>query len=319
MRRAVLAGIGASLIAGLVVQPFPPFARFVVGQLALLVIVTVGLNFLIGVGGLLSIASAAFLGIGAYGLTIGMANVGMPFWLAIPLIVVLAWCLGWLLGVLSLRLVGFHLAIVTLGFLQVFVIVLRQGGDFTGGGYGLTVPYPTLLGAQISESILVGLTVVFAGLACTFTYTLTRSRIGRALEALKSHPAAASLQGIDPRRLKTLAFAYSSALAALAGTMQAIAFGSVHPASYGVNEAVWHLAIVVVGGLQGSVSGAVLATTLLFILPELIRPLASIRDYFTGAILLLTLALAPNGLGGAIQGTWRRLQGLSGRRGVDAR
>lgn len=298
--RAIIAGLVLAAVGAIVVQPLPPFMAFVAGQLAVLIIVAVGLSFLIGVGGLLSIASAAFLGIGAYGLAITTGRFELPFLLAVPLTVVIAWIAGYALGLVSLRLTGFHLAIVTLGFLEVFLIVLRQGGNFTGGGYGLGVPTPEVFGAVLSEEILIGFAAATAVLTCTFTYTAIKSRVGRALYGLKSHASAAALQGVDARRLKTLAFAYSSALAALAGCLQAALLGSTHPASYTANEAVWHLAIVTVGGLQGSVIGAALAATLLFILPEVMRPLAEWREFFTGGVLLLTLIIYPGGLGDAI-------------------
>lgn len=296
----LLIGLGVTVAAAFSVNGLPTFWQFVMAQLAILIIVVVGLNFLIGVGGLLSIASAAFVGIGAYSLVIGMTNLNLPFIVALPVTVVIGWFIGWILGAVSLRLSGFYLAIVTLGFLEVFLILLQQGGSLTGGGYGLVTPILTVFGSFIGGKTLIIVAVVVSGLACTLTATLTRSRIGRALYALKAHPAAAALQGIDARRLKTTAFAYSSALAALAGALQAPLLGSTHPATFRVDTAVWHLAIVVVGGVQGTVVGAVIAAATLFLLPEIMRPLAEIREYFTGAVLLATLIVAPRGIGGVI-------------------
>lgn len=309
----LLAGLAATVAAAFVVDGLAPFWQFVGAQLAILIIVVVGLNFLIGVGGLLSIASAAFVGLGAYTLVIAMTELNLPAIVVLPGAVAMGGLIGWLLGAVSLRLSGFYLAIVTLGFLEVFLIVLQQGGSLTGGGYGLVAPSLTIFGRVVGGPALIIFTVLVSGLACTFTATLTRSRVGRALYALKAHPAAAALQGIDARRMKTAAFAYSSALAALAGALQAPLLGSTHPASFRVDTAVWHLAIVVVGGVQGTVLGAVIAAAILFLLPEVLRPLAEVREYFTGAVLLATLVVAPRGVGGAIHRLSRPTVGLISR------
>lgn len=279
----------------------PAYPRFIFGEFAVLVIITLGVNLLLSVAGLLSLASPAFVGIGANLSTAIMLRAHVPILVSIPIAVAAGWCVGWLLGFLSLRLAGFYLAMVTFGFLDVFLVVLNEGGDWTGGGYGLIVPPSSLpLLGPLSLDKIIGISVFTAGVAIVLVRELQRSRIGRAWIAIKDAPVAAEMQGIDVPRLKTLAFAVSSALGTLAGAYQALLLGVTNPSAYSLNVSVAHLTYVVVGGMSASIVGPIIGPLLLFVVPEVFRAIGQYREVFYGAILLLVLVVAPNGITGTL-------------------
>lgn len=294
---AVVLGAAGIAVAFLL----PAYPRFVFGQFAVLVIITLGVNLLLGVAGLLSLASPAFVGIGANLSTAILIRAHVPILVSIPLAVIAGWCIGWLLGFLSLRLAGFYLAMVTFGFLDVFLVVLNEGGDITGGGYGLIVPPSQLpLLGNLTLNAVIAISAFTAGVAIVLVGEAQRSRIGRAWLAIKNNPVAAEMQGIDVPRLKTLAFAVSSALATLAGAYQALLLGVTNPSAYSLTVSIAHLTYVVVGGMAASVVGPIVGPLLLFVVPELFRAIGQYREVFYGAILLFVLAIAPNGITGTI-------------------
>jgi branched-chain amino acid transport system permease protein len=295
-----LAAVGFAML-------LPSYPRFVFGQFAVLVLVTLGVNLLLGVAGLLSLASPAFVGIGANLSTAIMLRAHVPILISIPIAVLAGWCVGWLLGFLSLRLAGFYLAMVTFGFLNVFLVLLNEGGQWTGGGYGLIVPLSLLpFVGPVTLQVVIVIAVFTAGLAVVLVSSLQRSRIGRAWLAIKDNPVAAEVQGIDVARLKTLAFAVSSALATLAGTYQALLLGVTNPSAYSLTVSVAHLTYVVVGGMMASVIGPIVGPFTLFVIPELFRAIGQYREVFYGAILLFVLIVAPNGITGTLLDVARR-------------
>jgi ABC-type branched-subunit amino acid transport system ATPase component/ABC-type branched-subunit amino acid transport system permease subunit len=298
MRFVARAG-AAALAAVLLVALLPSYHSFVAGRIAMLVIVTLGLNLLIGNAGLLSMASAAFMGVGGYLTAILVAQSGLPVFVAAPVAVAVAWVLGWILGTVSLRLSGFYLAVVTLGFLLVFGLVLRRGGTVTGGGYGLITTPPEVFGFVLTARVMSLLSAAVAGIAVVAVAHLTSSAVGRAWRTMKHSEALAQSFGMQLRRLKTSAFALSAALAGVAGALYAYLLQSVTPAAFGIFDSVDHLSYIIVGGV-GTVWGSILGPIILELVPEVLRPLARQREVFTGVVLLVILVIAPTGVAGLI-------------------
>lgn len=314
-RHPVLCVIVAALALGSLASLIPSYRLFIVGQLAVVIMVTVALAVLMGGAGLLSLASAAFMAVGGYSVIIAMAQLHLPLLVAVPLVVLVGVALGGLLGFVTLRLAGFYLAIATIGFLQVLLQGLKHGGTLTGGAYGLVMPpleLPFLpeLSVESVAAIAVGLMVVTVGAAVT----TMRSRIGRAWIALRDNEAAAQMQGIDVRRMKVLAFAFTSGVTSLAGVLHAFLLSGTNPSTYTMGLSIFHITLVVVGGMSGSILGAVLAPLILFFLPETFSALGEWRDFFYGTILLLTLVLMPSGISAGIRSLALRLAGPRARR-----
>jgi branched-chain amino acid transport system permease protein len=296
-RHPILAAIAVAVLLAALASQLPTYRLFLVGQLSVLIIVTASMTVLMGAAGLLSLASAAFMGVGGYGVLILAGRYGLPLVLAAPLIVVLGGLLGGVLGLVALRLSGFHLAIVTLGFLQVLLVMLKRGGEITGGGYGLVVPTVAIGDWKLTVDMVATASVAIMVLAVGACASAVRSRIGRAWLALRDNEPAARMMGIDVSRKKIGAFVFASALVSLAGVLQVFLLGVANPASYIVDVSIFHITLVVVGGMTGSLVGAVIAPIILYFLPETFSALGEWRDFFYAAVLMLTLVFLPRGIG----------------------
>lgn len=267
-------------------------------------IFTVGIHGLLALSiwltlacGLLSLANAAFMGIGAYTSALLTLQLGWPFPAVLaagslaPVIVAL------IIGVPTLRLSGVYLAMATLAFTEMIrVIILNM--EITGGPEGLNgIPLLT----QWWHIVLI-LIVVLYGLE-----RLRRSRVGRAFEAIKEDEIAARLMGIDVDRHKLFAFGLGAAIAGLAGALNAHYTFFISPREYGFENAVDILTMAILGGIS-SLAGPVLGSTILTLLPELLRFLQGYRLAVNGAILVLVVLFLPSGL-------WdpRRVRGWFGR------
>ena len=123
------------------------------------------------------------------------------------------------------------------------------------------------------------------------------SALSRAWLALRENEPAAQMQGIDVSLMKIIAFVFASALISLAGVLQVFLLGVANPNSYLVDVSIFHITLVVVGGMTGSLVGAVIAPIILYLLPEAFTALGEWRDFFYAAVLLLTLIFLPRGIG----------------------
>ncbi|MFA7270626.1 MAG: branched-chain amino acid ABC transporter permease [Sterolibacterium sp.] len=235
--------------------------------------------------GLLSLANAAFMGIGAYTAALLTLQLNWPFPVVLaagsmaPAVVALA------IGVPTLRLSGVYLCMATLAFGEVSRVVILNL-DITGGPEGLNgIPLTT----QWWHIALI-LALVGYGLA-----RLRRSRVGRAFEAIKEDEVAARLMGIDVDRHKLFAFTLGAVIAGLAGALNAHYTFFISPREYGFENAVDILTMTVLGGIS-SLIGPLLGATILTLLPELLRFLHSYRLAVNGVILVLVVLFLPTGL-----------------------
>lgn len=261
------------------------------------VVLALGLNIVVGMAGLLDLGYISFYAIGAYSYALLSTRLGVSFWLALPLGGMTAAAVGVALGVVTLRLRGDYLAIVTLGFIQIVHLVLNNWDRVTNGPNGiLNIGRPALGAFVFSQPIhfyyLILAIVVLTILAVD---RLNRSRIGRAWIAIREDEVAAQATGVDTTRLKILAFALGAFWAGLAGVFFAAKYAFVSPESFTFFESVIVLSMVVLGGM-GSVPGVILGALIVVILPELLREFASYRMLIFGAALVLMMIFRPQGL-----------------------
>ncbi len=235
--------------------------------------------------GLLSLANAAFMGIGAYASALLTLQLGWSFPAVLlagglaPAVVALV------IGVPVLRLSGVYLAMATLAFGEVVRITVLNM-EITGGPEGLNgIPLATE-GWHI---------VVLLGLTVYGLHRLRRSKVGRAFEAIKEDEVAARLMGIDVARYKLLAFVLGSVIAGVAGALNAHFTFFISPREYGFETAVDFLTMTVLGGTSGLV-GPMLGGTILTLLPELLRFLHDFRSLVNGAVLVLVVLFLPKGI-----------------------
>lgn len=295
----------AALLLAIALPPF--FGSYVhyLGMLALVnVIAAIGLNILTGNAGQISLCNSSFMAIGAYATTYFHTKTGITYWASLPLGAVVAAALGFALGFPALRLRGFYLAVVTLGFLELTQVLIEQTPEITGGVRGVSSPRPYLLGTQLSSDLAFYYVVLgFALLAIWIAVSTLRSPTGRALNAIRNSEAVAQTLSIPLARTKLVAFMLSAFLAGIAGGLYATVVGFIDPLEFGAATSVRHIIFIVVGG-AGSVAGSVIGATLLTLLPESLRAFQEYNDFVFGGVLLASLILMPKG----IVGLWPRIE-----------
>jgi len=235
--------------------------------------------------GLLSLANAAFMGIGAYTSALLTLKLALPFPLSICAGIIAPGIIALIIGFPVLRLSGIYLAMATLGFGEVVRVVLLNL-EITGGPMGL-----------INIPILTDWwhIAIFLFLAIYTVARLRRSKIGRAFEAIREDETAASLLGINVPNYKLIAFVAGAMIAGLAGVLNAHYTSTLSPREFGFGNAVDILTMAVLGG-TGSFIGPMIGSTILTILPELLRFLKDFRLAINGIILVAIVLYLPRGI-----------------------
>lgn len=273
-------------------------------------IVVMGLGILLGWAGQMSLAQAAFLGIGAYTSAYFTTHVGLNFWQALPLSILMSALVGVGVGYPCLRLSGHYLALATIGFGIITQLVLINWKAVTNGSDGITgIPAPPPIGSISFESygtyfyIVLGFVVLCAYIAARIKAT----RVGRAMEAIRENELAASAMGINTTRYKILAFVLAGSYAGLAGSLLAHSIKFISPDSYSFDQSVVFLVMLILGG-SSSIGGAILGAALLTLLPEVLRPLKNSYIMVYGAAVVAMIIFMPRGLVGLIEAFSNRLR-----------
>jgi len=256
------------------------------------VIFSVGVNAMLALSiyvtlscGLLSLANAAFMGIGAYVASLITMQAGLPFPVALAAGGILPALVALVIGIPTLRLSGVYLAMATLGFGEVVrVVVLNM--EITGGPMGLNGVPPVTEWWHIV--LLLGVTIYFLA-------RVRRSKIGRAFEAIKEDEVAARLMGVNVAGYKLLAFVIGAAIAGVAGALNAHYTFTIGPNNYGFENAVDILTMAVFGGTSNLI-GPMIGSTILSLLPEVLRHFKDFRLAANGLILILVVLYLPKGI-----------------------
>lgn len=272
-------------------------------------LLALGLNIVVGFAGLLDLGFVAFFGFGAYLYAILSSDKFGLHWptLATMLLVIASTALlGLLLGLPSWRLLGDYLAIVTLFFGQLFLVIVTNSDritppwrdtpvDFTGGPNGIAgVDQMSFFGIEVvSVTGYFYLSLVVFALVMTALYLVSESRTGRAWRALHEDGLAAEVLGTPVNRLKLLAFMFGAAVAGLTGTVFAAVQTGVFPANFELPLLITVYAMVILGG-AGSLSGVVAGAALITIVLEVLRSPSDARLIFYGlVVLMLALLVRP--------------------------
>jgi branched-chain amino acid transport system permease protein len=262
-----------------------------------------GLAMLVGYARCITIATGAMMAIGAYGAALPVVHVKTPFLIALICATVLGALAGFLLAVPGVRFRSHNLAMVTLVFQAVVIIVLRESKALTGGAEGMAVPAPVILGISFeNDALFLLLSGALYALGVLPITVLLAGAFGKSLRALASNENAARAFGIDVRHHLIAAFTFSSALIAYAGAISAPRFRIIDPDSYGVLTSIFTLAYPIIGGM-GSIWGGLAGGGILRVIPELLRPLADYIELIFCVLVVATLTFFPDGLASAF---WRR-------------
>lgn len=256
--------------------------------------------------GLLSLANAGFMAIGAYTAAVLASQAGMPLSVSFVVALVIAALVAFPFGLAVLRLRDVYLAIATLGFVQIINVLLLNGDKLlrgiTGnpeltvfrGAEGITLPYvsPQMVFGlpELTWPLLLYVLALVAILA-----VLRRSHEGRVLAAVRLDESAAATLGINVVRYKLLAFVLGAMMAAGVGVLSTPIIRVIDPRNYVFSRAVDVLAYAILGGVSHW-SGPIVGATLLTLLPEVLRFLQEQRDVVNGLIIMLSIIFLPRGL-----------------------
>lgn len=309
------------LIAAALIFPFLGSRSQV--DLATLVLIyimlSLGLNIVVGLAGLLDLGYVGFYAVGAYTYAMLSMYFGIGFWTGLVAAGVMAAFFGYILGFPVLRLRGDYLAIVTLGFGEIIRIMLNNLTDITGGPRGIgSIPKPTLFNLEFSRRTSEGVQsfhgffgidfssmhrVIFLYLLALVLVLITifvinrliRMPIGRAWEAIREDEIASRALGLNPTNIKLSAFTIGATFAGFAGSFFAARQGFISPESFTFIESAIILAIVVLGGM-GSQIGVILAAIVMTVLPEMAREFNEYRMLLFGLMMVLMMIWRPQGL-----------------------
>jgi ABC-type branched-subunit amino acid transport system ATPase component/ABC-type branched-subunit amino acid transport system permease subunit len=269
-------------------------------------IVGAALSMLVGYARCITIASGAMMAIGAYGAAVPVVQAHIPFLAALVMAGLLGAIAGLVLAVPGVRFRSHNLAMITLVFQAVVIIVLRESKGLTGGAEGLHVPAPVVFGFSFSDDghflLLCGLLAAIGILPLAI---LLEGPFGKNLRAAASNENAARAFGIDVSRYLIAAFVWSSAAIAFAGAISAPRFRVIDPDSYGILASIFALAYPIIGGM-GSIWGGLVGGGVLRIVPELLRPLADYIELIFCVLVVATLTFFPNGIAFAVRQRLRR-------------
>ncbi|GGC74807.1 branched-chain amino acid ABC transporter permease [Chelatococcus reniformis] len=306
----------ALLAAALVCAPFVlnAYALSLLTLVLITLIGALGLNILTGLTGLISLGHVGFLVVGAYAYAIAVTKHGLPPLAGFAASGLVAALASVIVGVPSLRLRGLYLAITTLAFSFIINNVILEAAAVTDGARGISVLRPTILGIDFDSDAAFALLCLAVTVLTLFAcLNIRRSRIGRALVAIRDNDTAARTMGVNLVTFKLYAFVTSAFITGIAGALLGIYLSFVSVEGFPFLLSIEALAILIVGGL-GSVLGVVLGTVFIILLPEVVQTVLhfagsgvealfangvhELKAMLYGVVIILFLRFEPRGLVG---------------------
>lgn len=288
----------------------------IIGTTLIYAIAALGLNVLLGYAGLLSLATAGFMGLAAYLSAYITEQLQLPFELSLIVAVVVPTLLGILVGILSLKFEGIYLAIATLVVSEILREIFIGFDSFTNGTSGALASYPHfLVGLDLDRQGMYFLIVFLMVVVFILVYNLTKGKTGRALNAMRGSHAAAQAMGINIFHYRLVAFAISAFLASVSGVLYVHYVGIAYPTTWSLNLSLDSLAIVVIGGYR-SITGTLIGAFLVYGLTEMVlKPLpffAELAPIIKGVMIILFILYYPNGIANlqyTVVSLWRKVTG----------
>jgi branched-chain amino acid transport system permease protein len=324
-----VAAIDATLVA---TYFFSATTNFNLATGAAMSIVLLGLSFLTGASGQISLGNSAFMGVGAFAMAIwANHHATTPIVITLIIAIVSGALVGFLLGLPATRLRGPYLAGMTLAFAVAFGAILSSFSSWTGGDAGLQLPTAATPPHWITSLFRDGtsllttntmwiadITILATGVAFFFMANLFASRTGRAMRLIRDNDVAAELVGVSLPRTRVIAFIVSSAYASLGGALWTLINNSVSPSTYSFALSITILSLVVIGGI-GTIPGALIGGVIYAYSTSVISWITNqtglnpqgnfasqLNGIIFGVLLIMTMIFAPMGISGAVLHAWRK-------------
>ena len=295
--KSLLKFIVAAVLLSSVAFMLGSYQTDVYRKVLLWVTLALSYNFLFGIAGQVAFSHFTFYGIGAYAIVILIFQVGLPLPLAILAGIAICVVLALVVAIPATRLDGFYLALATLAFAQLFIVVLDEGGKVTGSAGGLAnYRLPDLFGTKVSGPWYTVMIVLLMLTTLATLWRLDRSYFGRACRAVRDDAEAAEAMGVNVARTKIMAYTVTSAMAGIAGMAYAFVDNTVNPPIFGLENAFMLLFMVIVGG-SGRHAGAIVGAVLLYFIPLVLSPIIGHHHALVFGIFMVAVVLfQPKGL-----------------------
>lgn len=267
-------------------------------------ILGLSLNLVVGYAGLLSITQAAFYGIGAYVTAILLTSFGVNFFLALLLGVLLTALLALFVGGILSRFTGDYYALGSFGFNVIIYSIFLNWQEVTRGPLGIPgITRPSLFGYTFSSNLsFLTLSLIILGLVYLASHFIVKSSFGRVLKAIREDEGAIQVFGYHTSYYKLTIFVIGAMMAAIAGGLFASYITFIDPSTFTLNESIFILAIIILGGLA-NLRGSLLGAIALILLPEFLRFVgfpsdiaAQMRQVVYGVLLIVLMLYRPQGL-----------------------
>lgn len=262
------------------------------------------LNLSAGLTGLISLAHAGFYGIGAYTTAILSNQFGFPFWLNIPLAMLISGMIAFIVSLIALRTVEDYFIICTLGIQIIIFSIMNNWMDLTGGPLGIQgIPSIELLGYKIDDKLpFLFFSLIFVVVIWLLLLKISKSGYGKILKAISVDEIYTQSIGKNVYFSKISSFTLSASFASIPGALYAYYISYIDPTSFTVNESIFILSIIIIGGL-GNFTGSFFASMFLVLLPEVLRFVgipdniaANMRQIIYGLILVILIVTGKNGV-----------------------
>lgn len=263
------------------------------------IMIATSLNLLTGFMGVMSLGHAAFWGIGAYTGAILSTRLGWGMGACMLAAIVVCGLFGLLLGSPVMKLKGYFMTIVTLGFCEIVRLIELNWSDLTRGSLGINnIPYPNLFGIVFKSATAKFYVILALAVITIFiVHSIMDSRIGRAVIAIREDDLAASSVGVNVVKYKLMVFVISAMIAGVAGVYYSHYMRYIDASLFTTSMSINFLVMAIFGGL-GNIPGTVVGTTILTVLPESMRFLSEYRSLFYGVVIVLLMMIRPSGIWG---------------------
>jgi branched-chain amino acid transport system permease protein len=303
-----------AILIALVAAPFLTtnnYQLYILNILGIYILLNISLNISIGYCGQINLAVAALWGFGAYVSTLLTVDLGVNFWIALPLSGLITAVLGGLIGLPSLKVRSHYLAIVTIALAGIINMVLVNEREITRGAIGIMhIPSPKIFGFEISSDFhYYYFILVMTIIGYLFARFIIDHRIGRNFIAVRDDYVAAQAMGVNTAYYQILAFAFSGLYAGIAGSLYAHKINYVSPDIFGFHSMMLILTMTLIGG-SGNLNGSVIGAALV-ILNESLREFEDLQLVLYGTAVVLIVLFFPEGLVGLFD---RIRQWLTNRR-----
>src|SRR6201994_1893924 len=276
---AALAGLAA--LAVFPVLSGNPYYIHLVETIMIYAILLFGLDIVVGYTGQVSLGHAGLFGVGAYTAGVLFIKLGMPFYVTVPMAIVVTAAFGAILALPALRVSGPYLAMVTLAFGTIIQILINEMDFLTSGPLGIKIPKPSFGGgAPMNETEYYWLVAALLVVSLVVVHRVLKSHLGRAFEALRDSPVASDCMGVSVYRYKVYAFVISAGFAGLAGCLYSYSEQYISPNTYNFELTILFLLAIIMGGRKTR-TGAIIGSTIIVLLPKLLDDIVMFRTVAT--------------------------------------